>query len=207
MIYVTPVGGSSVSADPISLLRGAPQRELAVEFIEYILSAEGQKLWNYRPGTPGGPEKYALRRLPIRRDFYPSEDPELQKKFLNHQPHFSDPLGDDVVNPYFLASQFEYIPRWTGRHFGIHRYLIRAMCLDSSEELTAAWQAIQDAGGQEAVPEAMEALMKMPEGLSWDTALDSTYSSSNQMTFMREWVIFFRKQYTLAKELAEKNDA
>jgi len=207
MIYETPVGGSSVSADPISLLRGAPHRELAVEFIEYVLSEDGQKIWNYKVGTPGGPEKYALRRLPIRRDFYPSDDPEFQAKFEEHQPYYSDPLGDPSVNPYYLASQFEYIPRWTGRHFGINRYLIRAMCLDAGEELSAAWAAIQAAGGPEAVPEAMEALLAMPPDLNWDSALGEDYHSSRQMVFMREWVIFFRQQYRLAKELAEADHA
>jgi ABC-type Fe3+ transport system substrate-binding protein len=33
MHYVTPAGGSSVSCDPIGLVRGAPHRELAVRFI------------------------------------------------------------------------------------------------------------------------------------------------------------------------------
>jgi ABC-type Fe3+ transport system substrate-binding protein len=75
MAYVTPAGGSSVTADPVSLLRGAPHRALAVRFIEFLLGEEGQRLWNYRVGTPGGPHRFALRRLPIRRDFYPSEDP------------------------------------------------------------------------------------------------------------------------------------
>lgn len=207
MIYVTPVGGSSVSADPVSLLRGAPNRELAVEFIEYVLSDAGQRLWNYRVGTPGGPEKYALRRLPIRRDFYPSEDPALQAAFEAHQPFYSDPLGDPGVNPYHLASQFQYIPRWTGAHFGIHRYLIRAMCLDAGEELAAAWQAIDQAGGPAAVPEAMAAMMTLPPELTWESALGEAYSPQNQMTFMREWVIFFRKQYQMAKRLAEGTDA
>ncbi|MGA0333321.1 MAG: ABC transporter substrate-binding protein [Kiritimatiellia bacterium] len=207
MMYFTPVGGSSVSADPVSLLRGAPHRELAVEFMEYVLSEAGQKLWNYRVGTPGGPVKYALRRLPIRRDFYPSELPEIQARFESHQPYYSDPLGDPSVNPYYLASQFQYIPRWTGRHFGINRYLIRAMCLDAGEELAEAWKAIQQAGGPEAVPEAMEALRLLPPGLNWDSALGPDYHSSRQMVFMREWVIFFRKQYTLAKSLAEGQDA
>ena len=207
MIYATPVGGSSVSADPISVLRGAPNRELAVEFIEYVISEEGQKLWNYRPGTPGGPEKFALRRLPIRRDFYPSENPEIQEKYEGHAPHTSDPLGDPTVNPYYLASQFQYIPRWTARRFGIHRYLIRAMAMDSAEELTAAWKTIEAAGGPEAVPEAMEALLQFPPGLKWETALDPKYSSSNRMNFMREWILFFRDQYHKAKTLAEKADA
>ncbi len=72
MGYTTPVGGSSVSGDPISILRGAPQRELAERFVQFVLSPDGQKLWNYRVGEPGGPVKYALRRLPVLREFYPA---------------------------------------------------------------------------------------------------------------------------------------
>jgi iron(III) transport system substrate-binding protein len=87
MRYLTPVGGSSVSADPISLLRGAPNRELAVRFITFCLGEEGQKLWNYRVGEPGGPHRYALRRLPIRRDFYPGEDPAFEAAALAHGAH------------------------------------------------------------------------------------------------------------------------
>ena len=77
MNYVTPVGGSSVSCDPISLLRGAGEptesaatpeentrRRVAVRFIEYVISEEGQKLWCYKVGTPWGP---AHRRRPGRR--------------------------------------------------------------------------------------------------------------------------------------------
>jgi ABC-type Fe3+ transport system substrate-binding protein len=209
MRYVTPVGGSSVSCDPISMVRGAPNRELAVRFIEFTVSEEGQRLWNYRPGTPGGPEKFALRRLPIRRDFYPSEDPEIQQRYERHAPHTSDDLSDETVNPYHLASQFTYVSGWTGGHFGIHRNLIRAMCLDAADELSAAWSSIVRAGGPEAVPEAMEALLSLPDGVTWRGVLDAErYSSANQMTYMREWVLFFRQQYRLARELAEeKRDA
>jgi ABC-type Fe3+ transport system substrate-binding protein len=204
MVYRTPSGGSSVSADPISLLRGAPHRELALKFIEFVVSEEGQKLWNYRTGTPGGPEKFALRRLPIRRDFYPSDVPEFQASFEEHQPHYSDPLGDPTVNPYQLAEEFHYTFRWTGRHFSIQRDLIRAMCLDAAEELREAWQAIDQAGGPEAVPEAMEALLAFPPGLTWESALSDRYSSPNRMVYMREWVIFFRDQYRKARQLAEE---
>ncbi len=78
MAYVTPAGGSGADSDPISLLRGAEHRQTAVRFIEFVLSEQGQCLWTYAPGTPGGPEKFALRRIPIRRDFFPSDIPELQ---------------------------------------------------------------------------------------------------------------------------------
>ena len=67
--YVSPEGGTSYSVDPIAMLRGAPHPAVALAFIEYVLSLEGQKIWNFRTGTPGGPEEFALRRLPVRRDF------------------------------------------------------------------------------------------------------------------------------------------
>jgi hypothetical protein len=204
MHYVTPAGGSSVSCDPIGLVRGAPHRELAVRFIEFTVSEAGQKLWNYRPGTPGGPEKFALRRLPIRRDFYPSDRKEIQARFEAHRPYTSDDLGDAGINPYQLAAQFTYVGRWTGRHFNIHRDLIRAMCLDSGDELSAAWAAIARAGGPEAAPEAMAALLALPPGLSWESALDTErFNSANRMETMREWIIFFRAQYREARRLAE----
>lgn len=204
MAYVTPVGGSSVSADPISLLRGAEHRELAVRFIVFVLSEDGQKLWTYAPGTPGGPAKFALRRLPIRRDFYPSEDPDFDAAFRRHSKHSVDELGDPNVNPYEVAGRFTYHPRWTAGHFSAHRYLIRAMCLDAGEELRAAWQSIIENGGPGAQPEAMAVLERMPtapEPLNWRSILEITRTRDN-LDYMREWTMFFRERYREAKRVA-----
>src|SRR4029079_12661553 len=63
--FVTARGETSITPDRIAMLRGAPHRELAIAFIEFVLSDEGQKLWSFRRGTPGGPERYTLRRPPI----------------------------------------------------------------------------------------------------------------------------------------------
>jgi ABC-type Fe3+ transport system substrate-binding protein len=205
MVYVTPRGGSSVSADPVSLLRGAPHRELAVRFIRFVLSREGQLLWNYRPGTPGGPRQYALRRLPIRRDFYPSEDPALQELCAGHRPYLSDDLSDPAVNPYVISAQFTYQPRWTGAHFNLQRDLIRAMCLDAGDELRAAWRAILAHGGPERNPAAMALLLQMPdqpEALAWRNALNR-YQAAGRQACLREWTVFFRRQYTRARNTAE----
>ncbi len=204
MEYITPIGGSSVTADPISLLRGARQRELAVRFITYVLSADGQKLWNYRRGEPGGPTDFSLRRLPIRRDFYPSDDSCLQSRFEEHKPHLTDPLWRRDVDAYQLSEAFFYNSRWTGRHFGIQRDLVKAMCLDSADELRAAWKAILENGGPEANPEAMqafEALPVEPYPLTWKDAV-TTCSAVSRLELLREWTAFFRRQYRLAAELA-----
>lgn len=126
--YVTPVGGTSIGADPIAMLRGAPNPELAQEFIDFVMSIDGQKLWNFKVGTPGGPVKYALRRLPIVPALYAPE----------YTPYRSDP----DVNPYQQAEAFEYHPEWTGRLFTAISFTVRVMCLDPHQELKAAWEAL-----------------------------------------------------------------
>jgi len=130
--FVMPRGGTSIGADPIGMLRGAPQPELAHRFIEFVLSPEGQKLWNYRPGTEGGPVRFALRRPPIRKDFYNEAN----------KPSMTDP----EVNPYELTAGFTYHPEWTGPLFAALRFVIRGACMDPHEEQLAAWEALIAAG-------------------------------------------------------------
>ncbi len=127
--YVTPSGGSVASVDPIALLRGAKHRAVAVAFMEYVLSPEGQKLWNFKPGTPGGPQRFVLRRMPVRRDFYARED---------WQPYRTDP-GE---SPFAADDPLIYHDTWTGRYFREMAFVIRVMCQDTHTELKRAWRAI-----------------------------------------------------------------
>jgi len=189
MRYVTPAGGSSVSADPIGMLRGAPHRETAELFIDFVLSKEGQRLWNYRPGTPGGPEKYALRRLPIRRDVYTPED----------RSRMSDPAAD----PFRLGTAFLYHPEWTGRLFRLIRLLIRVMIIDCHEELRDAWRAICEAGGADAVPDAVAEFRRLPFPYSEANKVAAALNDSRRrQQVMREWADFFRDRYRTATRLA-----
>ena len=130
--YVSPEGGSVASVDPIALLRGAKHRAAAVAFIEYTLSMEGQKLWNFRPGTEGGPERFALRRLPVRQDFYTEKAWQALR---------SDPRDA----PYEQREQLVYREEWTGGLFREMSFIIRVMCQDTHPELTKAWRAINAA--------------------------------------------------------------
>ena len=207
MGYVNPEAGSSITADPVALLRGAPSRELAVKFIEFALGEDGQRLWNYRAGMPGGPRRFALRRLPIRRDFYPTSDPAVQTVAAAHREYLSDPLWQPDTDAYRLAEAFHYEPRWTASHFGIQRDLVRCMCIDSAEEMKAAWKAILRNGGPEANPEAMryfESLPDTPLPLTWESAVTG-YTKLPRMDILREWTAFFRQQYRLAEKAANKN--
>lgn len=204
MMYLTPFAESGVSADPVSLLRGAPHRETALRFIEFILSPEGQKIWCYRPGTPGGPEKYALHRFPIRRDFYPSDDPALNAAALAHRPYTADDLFRPDLDAYALAASYVYRPRWTAGHFSMLRDLIRAMCMDADAELKAAWRAILQNGGPSANPEALAVLQTLPsapEPLTWASA-QTILKRNDRIDLLRLWTLHFRHQYHLAHTLA-----
>jgi iron(III) transport system substrate-binding protein len=124
-----PAGGTTLSPDPIALMRGAPNRELGEAFIEYVMSMEGQKLWNFKPGEPGGPQQFALRRLPIRKDFYANPD------FTAHR-------SDPTVNPYADKTPLIYNAAWTGGIFREMSFVIRIICIDTHAELAAAWREI-----------------------------------------------------------------
>jgi iron(III) transport system substrate-binding protein len=124
-----PEGGTTLSPDPIALMRGAPNREIGEAFIEYVMSMEGQKLWNFQPGAPGGPAHFALRRLPIRKDFYAN-------------PEFAAHRSDPEVNPYAGEAPLVYNAAWTGSLFREMSFVIRIMGIDTHNELVAAWRAI-----------------------------------------------------------------
>jgi hypothetical protein len=123
-----PPGSTSIGVDPIGLLRGAPHRELALELMEYLLSLDGQKLWDFKVGTPGGPTRYALRRLPILPSLY--------------RPEYAPFLSDPDEKPYEQARSFDYRPAWTGPLFRALTFIVRAMCVDTEVELQDAYRTL-----------------------------------------------------------------
>lgn len=193
LVFVTPHGGTVNSVDPIGLLRGAPHREVAEAFIEFTLSLEGQKLWNFKPGTEGGPRRYALRRMPVRADFY--QHPEWK-------PLRSDPEAD----PYEEKDGLVYQPAWTGSLFRETSLAIRVMCLDTHPELTRAWRAIIAAGMP---PSALEKLGQL-DAVSYDivrTRIKSALVAKDRTEELRlatQLGAEFRRIYAEAEAEAER---
>lgn len=148
--YVDPPGETRIDADPVAMLTGAPEPELAKRFIEFALSIEGQALWQFAPrekpagagddthvlgvggdaigrgdaGDARGPVRYELRRMPIRREMYLAE-------------HFDRFI--DRVDPYAIATAVDK-PDRNVRAFITP--LFGAMAIDEHELLRAAWVAI-----------------------------------------------------------------
>ncbi len=193
MRYVSPSGGTTVGCDPIAMLRGAPHPELALRFIQFVMSMEGQRLWAYRTGTPGGPQRYALQRLPIRRDFYVPEN-------LRY-------CSNPEASPFAQAESFTYHPEWTGKLFNALRLLIRTSCLDTGDELRKAWGTILTRGGPEKCPAAMEKLQMLPENAEYDKVgetLSGLKTKVQEVALAREWGLFFSSHYKQATEIAEQ---
>ncbi len=179
--YASPAGGSVSSVDPIALLRGAPNRAAAVAFIEYVLSLEGQKLWTFEPGTPGGPQRFVLRRLSVRKDFYA-------------HPEWRPYLADPEERPFEQRDPLVYREAWTGRIFREMALLVRVMCQDTHHELKSAWRAIL-AAREPARARALAALQDL-SAIDYDRVnleIRARLGSRNKVEEVR-----------LAKELADR---
>jgi iron(III) transport system substrate-binding protein len=191
--YFTPVGGSSVGVDPIGLLRGARNRNAAEMFIAFVLSPEGQKLWNFKVGTPGGPQKYALRRLPVRKELY--------------DPVFAEYRSDPTVQPYEDAKMFHYQDEWTSPLFRVIAFVVQVMCIDLHHEQVEAWQALVKKGFP---PEAYRVFSNM-EAVNYQAAssrIKNTLSSRNRIKEVRLAKVLtehFRRQYRETVRLAHED--
>ena len=187
--YVNAAGGTSVGVDPIGLFRGAPNADVAKEFIAFVMSPEGQRLWNWKVGTPGGPQRYALRRLPI-----------LPPLFA---PEFSGVRSDPEVNPYELAKTFTYHEKWTGPLFRSVAFIFRVMCIDTHDELADAWGALIAAG----FPPAASAAFAEVSAVDYEVASGRIKEALGpkkikEVQLAKELADGFRAQYRRAAELA-----
>ncbi len=189
--FVTPPGGTAYSVDPIALLRGAKHRAVADAFLDWVLSLDAQKLWNFKRGTPGGPEQYVLRRLPVRRDFYAHDDWKADR-------------SDPDANPFGGKSQLIYHDAWTGPLFREMSFIIRVMCQDTHAELAAAWRAVIKAGK----PEAAMAVLQDMSAVDYDKAggeIRAALNSRNKedvLALAKRLGAKFRAQYQRAADLA-----
>jgi len=189
--YVTPKNGTSLSVDPVALLRGAPNPQLATAFIEFLLSPEGQRIWTLKPGLAQGPRTFALRRFPVRRDLYGEGERRLS----------TDPSAD----PYAEVTGFTYHPEWTQVLFPALRFVIRVTCVDPHEELARAWHAIVRGGLQ---PDALRVFHDL-DGLTLTEVRETLLPILKQRDKVREMELArqmgdrFRQRYLKAERLAQ----
>jgi len=138
LALVLPARQTVVNADPIALLRGAPNPQLARLFIEFALSPEGQRLL-FRPAGVNG-QRFTLHRMPVRPELY--LDP--------HAP---------AVNPYQMSAAVLYDSVKGSKRWNILNDLIGTWLIDAHAGLRRAWEAVIQRG---LVPEEVALLTQPP---------------------------------------------
>ncbi|GJM19073.1 MAG: hypothetical protein DHS20C14_12860 [Phycisphaeraceae bacterium] len=143
--YVDPAGAVYIDADPISILRGAPHPELARTFLRFVLTEEGQALWQFHAtdtpegadnpigpsGQPMGPRHSELRRMPVRRVMY--------------EKHFEYFM--DKVVPFDIASDVQN-PGW---RTGV-QVMMGCFAIDIADDCREAWEALCEARADPTFP-------------------------------------------------------
>ena len=86
--YMMPENETVINADSIGILKGAPHKELAQSFLEFVIGEPGQKLWMKKMGEPEGPKEFNLRRMSV-------------------MPHMYD-IVDVPVNPFKMNVTLRY---------------------------------------------------------------------------------------------------
>ena len=206
--YVDPPGEVYIDADPVSILRGGPEPELAKRFVEFLLTEKAQSMWQFDPSAEQtddlGPRRHALRRMPVRRMMY--------------ERHFDRFM--DRVNPFEIAGDTES----AGWRSSIGP-MMGAFAIDTHHECRGAWKTLNlaraSAGFPSSALDEMENLFfampdhTMPDGTvlpftsenyrpirnSWRDRDHPDWASRSQIRYTE----FFRSNYRRIADLYQEN--
>jgi len=172
--FIIPEGLSMVNPDCVSVLKGAPHREEARRFIEYILSEEGQRVWMLKSGLPGGPPVNSLFRLSL----LPSVYDQVQGKTVID------------INPFQSKSFISYDITHSEQLWDVLNDLMCALLIDTHDDLDKAWQHIT---AKTPPPAALDRLGQVP--VTRDEALQLSERWQDEKlrnAKINEWLQFAR---------------
>ena len=187
--YVVPADGAVVTADPIAILKGAPNTSVAEKFLEFVLSEDAQKLWMLRDTDAEGPEwKGGLNRASV-------------------LPALYDKLGERCIvpNPFAMeGSPFQYDSDKGGTRWNIVNDLFGILIIDSHKDLVNAWKTIQKSKDPAKRDAAIAVLTKMPitEAEAMALANGAWKDPEVRNKKMKEWGQFAKEKFKEARNLA-----
>ncbi len=187
--YVVPAEGTVVTADPIAILKGAPNLPVAQKFLEFVLSENAQKLWMLRDTDPEGPEwKGGLNRASV-------------------LPALYDKLGERCIvpNPFAMeVSPFQYDSDKGSIRWDLVNELFGVLIINSHKDLVNAWKAIEKCKDPAKREAAMAALTKMPitEEAAMELAKGAWKDSIVRNEKIKEWGQFAKEKFKEARNLA-----
>jgi len=186
LTYVRPHGGTAITPDPISMLRHPPNQALAERFIAYVLGEPGQKLWILPPGAPGGPDRHALYRLPIRPDIY--ELPTVKAQTTS--PYREAESGNILELDGELHQQ---------RLLGLAE-LMGVAAVDLHSELKQTWKALIDSEfPADASAEWAKPMFTEKEVLMFSRELARGGRSAKRLT--RRWITQYQDKYERIRDM------
>lgn len=124
--FFIPRGVSVINGDGIAILKGAPNLDVAREFLNFVLSEQGQRLWMIPRGQPGGPVKFDISRMSVLPALYEADLSQLLVP----------------MNPFKEAETVSFNNALSSSRWGVIDGLIGNTIIDVHSHLRAAWREI-----------------------------------------------------------------
>lgn len=183
--FVLPPSQTIFNADPIAILKGAPNSKEAKRFVNYVLSDEAQRKLVLPVGSGGGPRSTHLGRMAVLRSAYAN---------------WPEGVEQVVTNPFTIKNHtFALNVPKIARIKKLVSDLLGAVHIDVHKDLKKAWKGIIDRGLS---PQEIELFGKAPISeqemekvlAKWD---DNVFR--NQL--INKWITDAKKRYhKLAKQ-------
>lgn len=176
--FTMPDNMTIVNPDGIAILKGAPNPEPAREFIRFVMSEPGQKLWFFKQGAPGGPVNAQLNRFTV--------VPELYDRYRDE--------AAVTLNPFSWRSDLAYDSAKASARWSVLNDLIGVLVIDSHDRLRAAWSRAQSGG---LTDEEIRSLCAVPVSEAAALELGRTWRSDPRLRIEKldEWSAFAREKY------------
>jgi len=189
LTFVMPQGLTVANPDAIALLRGAPHPALAAEFIQFVLSEDGQRVWMLKKNSlPGAPTEFDLAKMPVW--------PALFDKYKDHVVFHESPFAWTNVVRY---DAYKGATRWN-----IVNDYIGCLFIDAHPECKAAWAIVC---ARPADDPLRQLFMRQPLGEQrlMSLATGVYIHAAARARLMSQWAGNARQRYATIVKTAQQN--
>jgi len=155
--YVLPEGQSIINGDPVALVDKSEHKEAALDFIGWLLSPEGQKLWL--------DEK--VNRMPVRSDAFQTEKgqqrSDLYARFNTTIRNIGLPFSDEVALRYEQSLKYYFEAVLKNEH-------------DSLASIQGVWTKLVQAKAEQRITQQQfsDLILELGTPVSWTDPTDQT---------------------------------
>lgn len=164
--FVVPSDFAAINGDGIAVIDHAPHPELARSFVEFVLSERGQRIFYDKVGSPGGPRKFEIGKLPVLPALYGGP--------------YRAPVVD--LNPFTTPGVIPYQAALAARRWNLVNDLFGSFIMDAHDRLVErARDAQADGTALAGIPVSSADAEQLLESGPWGS------SSRIRSEKIREW--------------------